>query len=104
MSTAHDLTKPQLTDALTARIRKRLNHTEDQVKDLAFPAEKCGDVLLLMNVESVRRRASSSERYSFQAHASGSWSLEHIHAQNAQPLTTAKEWKRWLELHRDVAA
>ena len=27
------------------------------------------------------------------------WSLEHIHAQNAQELTEKKQWKSWLELY-----
>ena len=53
-----------------------------------------------MNVETVRQRKHSSERYSFREHAAGRWSLEHIHAQNAEQLNRAEQWKEWLRLHR----
>lgn len=55
-----------------------------------------------MNVETVRRMQYSSERFSFSAYASGSWSLEHIHAQNAERLNRAEQWHEWLRLHRDA--
>lgn len=96
------LSKSDLRASLAAKIRRQLDHTEEQVKELTYPMDKCAEVLLLMNVESVRQRAASSERYSFQAHHSGSWSLEHIHAQNAEPLRTAEQWSTWLRLHRDA--
>lgn len=102
VSLARGLTKSQLADALESRIRRGLARTEDQVKELSYPSEKCADVLLLMNVEAVRSRTTSSERYSFREHASGSWSLEHIHAQNAELLRTADQWSEWLRRHRDA--
>ena len=55
-----------------------------------------------MNVETVRSRHHSSERYSFAAHASRRWSLEHIHAQSAEDLITVEQWSEWLRLHRDA--
>ena len=57
-----------------------------------------------MNVETIRAMQDSSERYSFRAHAAGAWSLEHIHAQNAEPLNTVEQWTAWLEFHRDALA
>ena len=51
-----------------------------------------------MNVETIRKMQDSSERYSFKAHAAGDWSLEHIHAQNAEPLNTAEQWTAWLRV------
>ena len=57
-----------------------------------------------MNVETVRQRKHSSERYSFREHAAGRWSLEHIHAQNAEQLNRAEQWRTWLRLHRNALA
>jgi hypothetical protein len=94
--------RSELEVALTERIRARLARSAGQIKELAYPSEKCAEVLLLMNVESIRRRTRSSERYSFRAHASGAWSLEHIHAQNAEPLRRAEQWTAWLRLHREA--
>lgn len=30
------------------------------------------------------------------------WSLEHIHAQNSESLTTQEEWKKWLKSHAEI--
>ncbi|WP_410875110.1 DUF262 domain-containing protein [Nocardia sp. A7] len=103
VSLASGKSKPELAAALEARIRQRLGRSEQQVADLTYSsAEKCTEVLLLMNVESIRRRTSSSERFSFNEYASGSWSLEHIHAQNAERLRTVEQWTEWLGRHRDA--
>lgn len=53
-----------------------------------------------MNSETVRRNTSSSERYSFDAHAKRLWSLEHIHAQHSQGLNTVEQWTAWLTEHQ----
>lgn len=104
VSLASGLTKTQFVDALEARIRTRLGRSAEQVKELTYPSKECTEVLLLMNVEAVRRRVASSERYSFRAHASAAWSLEHIHAQNAESLRTTEQWTDWLRLHHDAFA
>ncbi|MCC2959330.1 hypothetical protein LK540_02675 [Massilia sp. IC2-278] len=61
-------------------------------------------MLLLMNVETVRRMKDSSERYSFRAYRQQAWSLEHIHAQHAEGLTRLDQWREWLRLHRQALA
>ena len=102
---ARDLTKRRLHEVLDVRIRQRLKLTWDEVTDLDYETKsgKCTEVLLLMNVDTVRRRNASSERYSFHAHARGAWSLEHIHAQNAKEMKRdEKLWAEWLRLHRDA--
>jgi len=91
-------------EALDAEIRNRLGLTRDELADLTYTSPRTSDVLLLMNVETIRAMQDSSERYSFRAHAAGSWSLEHIHAQNAEPLSTAEQWRTWLEYHRNALA
>lgn len=57
---------------------------------------QCERLLLLFNVETVRLLDHSSERYPFHSHKKERWSLEHIHAQNAEPLKTESEWRSWL--------
>lgn len=91
---------------LDAEIRRRLNLSAAGVAELSYgrTGTKCHQVLLLMNVETVRKMKDSSERYSFRAHASGAWSLEHIHAQNAEALRTEEQWTEWLRLHREALA
>jgi len=90
--------------ALDGEIRAHLGLTASEVADLTYSNRKTSDVLLLMNVETIRKMQDSSERYSFKAHATGAWSLEHIHAQNAEPLNTVEQWRAWLEFHRGALA
>lgn len=89
-------------EALDQEIRDRLTLRAEDLADLSYTStsRKASEVLLLMNVETVRTMAGSSERYSFRAHAEGAWSLEHIHAQGAEDLNTVEQWEAWLEHHR----
>lgn len=104
VSSAEGQTKRQFAQGLRDRIRDQLRHTEAEVRDLTYDERHTEDVLLLMNVETVRRTEGSSERYSFRHHAAGAWSLEHIHAQNAERLNKAEQWVEWLRLHEDGLA
>jgi len=56
-------------------------------------------VLLLFNVESTRRLTNSFDRYPFYAHKKQNWSLEHVHAQNAEELVKKEQWQEWLSEH-----
>jgi hypothetical protein len=90
--------------ALDVQIRNHLDLTANAVSDLTYTSRKTSDVLLLMNVETIRQMRDSSQRYSFRAHAAGVWSLEHIHAQNAETLNTLEQWRSWLEFHQRALA
>lgn len=55
---------------------------------------KLQQVLLLFNVAICRGR------FPFENHTDQAWSLEHIHAQNAQDLNRAEQWETWIQEHR----
>lgn len=98
-------TKSAFEARLDRRISNDLAMSADDVRDLGYDDRaKALKALLLMNVETVRRAVHSSERFSFSAFASDAWSLEHIHAQNAEPLKRAEQWTEWLRLHRAALA
>lgn len=99
-------TKSEFGAILDGRIRETLDLTPSGVTALSYEsdAHKCSRILLLMNVETVRRMKDSTERYSFRIHRSQAWSLEHVHAQHAESLTKAEQWKEWLRLHREALA
>jgi hypothetical protein len=100
--------KSEFGGILDARIRDTLDLAPSGVAALSYEWEgqrsTCTRLLLLMNVETVRRMRDSTERYSFRIHRSQLWSLEHVHAQNAEVLTRVDQWKEWLRLHRDALA
>lgn len=101
-------TKSEFDGILNERIRTTLDLTPSGVMALSYETDthkdKCYRLLLLMNVETVRRVKDSTERYSFRRYREGAWSLEHIHAQHAEGLTKAAQWKEWLRLHREALA
>ena len=103
---AADRTKSSFERILDERIRDTLNLTPSDVTALSYETdtdkEKCARLLLLMNVETIRCLEHSTERYSFRLHRDAAWSLEHIHAQHAEGLTKAEQWKEWLRLHREA--
>ncbi|MCB9347598.1 MAG: DUF262 domain-containing protein [Lewinellaceae bacterium] len=63
--------------------------------ELQYPDKKCEDVLLLFNIETYQN-SEAQFRFPFDQFKTQKWSLEHIHAQNAQKLHTAGELKNWV--------
>ena len=59
------------------------------------------DFLLLFNVETIRQKGDENIRFPFDRYKNeGTWSLEHIHAQNSESLKTNQDWRNWLVLHK----
>ncbi len=110
---ARGRTKTSFRRSLVERIRTRLGQTRAGLDDVNYEDDRkeCANLLLLMNISAVlgtlsdeARAPEDGARFSFYAHAKGRWSVEHIHAQNAAPLTRAEQWKTWLELHQQALA
>lgn len=106
VAAAEGKTRSSFETTLDDMIKTNLALTDTALSGLSYESaagrEKASQALLLMNVETIRKMQHSSERYSFRAHAAGTWSLEHIHAQNAEALNTSEQWSSWLRLHRDA--
>ena len=87
-------TKSAFHALLDARIRDLLNLSREDVEELTYDRwNACSRLLLLFNVETVRSLQNSSERYPFDAHKAEQWTLEHIHAQNAEQLNKKEQWQ-----------
>ena len=61
--------------------------------------DKLKKVLTLFNVETERLMDDGKRRFPFDKHKDSKWSLEHIHAQNAESLKKNKDILAWLENH-----
>lgn len=61
--------------------------------------DKLQKVLTLFNVETERLMDEGKRRFPFDKHKDSIWSLEHIHAQNAESLKKNKDILAWLESH-----
>lgn len=87
--------------ALTARIKATLDTRADELGGVLHYENnghkaKLQRLLLLFNIEVFR------DRFPFKEHVGTAWSLEHIHAQNAQDLVRAEQWETWLREHRQA--
>lgn len=107
LDTASGLTHSEFRGTLAGCIRDQLKLTRDQIGTLRYGGKdkeqrQITRALLLMNVETTRRQRG---RFPFHEYASATageaWSLEHIHAQNAQGLATEAHWRAWLSHHLD---
>jgi hypothetical protein len=84
--------------SLDDHIRKSLSVAEQEFTDINYEKhrQKCEHLLLLFNVLSVDNLEHGNERYPFATHHKEKWSLEHIHAQAAQPMNGVAAWREWL--------
>lgn len=111
LNIAKNKKKSVFASELDEEIKKRISITVENIWALSYEngadKEKIENILLLFNVEAVRLLKNSQEKYSFNAHKSKQWSLEHIHAQNSQGLNKKEDQQEWLRLHleslKDIA-
>lgn len=64
--------------------------------------DKLQKVLILFNVETERLMDEHKRRFPFDKHKESFWSMEHIHAQNAESLKKNKDILSWLESHFSI--
>ena len=111
MSTDSPIKKSEFRLKVLDMIRKRMvfkvgeKDTAEEIDYAELNYEKHSEfiqwVLLLFNVETIRQKGDENIRFPFDRYKNeGTWSLEHIHAQNSESLKTNQEWKEWLEIHK----
>lgn len=100
-------TKNAFKESLDEYIRESVK-IDVNYSDLSYEKtqdrEKITRLLLLFNVESVRKNGEHTQwfpfdKFKFTEGNKVSWSLEHIHAQHSEGLRTKEMWKEWLKLH-----
>lgn len=111
LNTAKPLKKSEFRKEIIKMIRETMEFTRgdgDKQEEIdygdlnydVYPSE-IHKLLLLFNVETIRQKGDKDNRFPFNRYKTeGTWSLEHIHAQNSESLKTNDEWKWWLESHK----
>ena len=107
MSTDNPIKKSEFRLKVLEMIRQRMIFKvgEEEIDYAELNYEKHSEfiqcVLLLFNVETIRQKGDENIRFPFDRYKNeGTWSLEHIHAQNSESLKTNQEWKEWLDIHK----
>lgn len=103
---AQGKTKTDFRNALDELIKDSLLLKSKSYSELSYENEKdkpmIHRLLLLFNIESVRGNGAESQWFPFERfkdNKSGTWSLEHIHAQQSEGMNKKEDWKEWLKLH-----
>lgn len=105
--------KKQFANVLEEKIESSVRLKEGKTyADLSY--ENDGDkklitkVLLLFNIESVRKLDNKSQRFPFDEYKAKPgcplWSLEHIHAQQSEVGKKQEVWREWLSLQIESLA
>lgn len=96
--------KSEFRETLNGFIKDSIDIGDRNYADLSY--EETGEIpkirrlLLLFNVESVRKIEEQSQWFSFAKFKENDlWTLEHIHAQQSEGMNTQREWRMWLSDH-----
>ena len=92
--------KDEVSVYLDSEIKEEIK--EVILGELTYQSKNTHQVLLLFNVLSVMNVKDESLRFPFDKYKNNAWSLEHIHAQNAEILNTTEKQKEWLSIHKEV--
>jgi hypothetical protein len=102
-----NITKSQFKKELRAYIKGSIT-IDTNYSELSYESAsdytKISKLLLLFNVESVRKSDNHAQwfpfdKFKFQSSNKVSWSLEHIHAQQSEGMHKQEHWKEWIDLH-----
>lgn len=101
ISEAKKKKKSEFEKYLISEIKKHINVKCDDFGDLSYEKTnektKLQNLLLLFNIET---SSKAEVHFSFSKYVVEKWSLEHIHAQNAETLTKVEQWRSWLTEHK----
>lgn len=105
LSETKEMKKSELSNYIDQNIKDSLRHIET-LESLNYQDNyhDIHNVLLLFNIISIMNNNDVSQRFPFDKYKANGvkWTLEHIHAQNAETLNTNEKRKEWLRLHYDV--
>lgn len=95
---AEGKSKTEFRKYIDNKIRQHVNYKISEL-DYEKNSNEIKKVLLLFNIETILRMKTHNYRFSFNSYKRGKWSIEHIHAQNTDGLSTVKQWMAWIEDH-----
>lgn len=102
----NDGNTPLAKDIFLSELDKMISESisikdKDELLSLSYDTrkDKLQKVLTLFNVETERLMDDGKRKFPFDKHKDSIWSLEHIHAQNAESLKKNKDILAWLESH-----
>lgn len=91
------ITKSEFCNFIKEEVRASLS--EINIDDLEYGSnnEKIKKILLLFNIVTTMNTSGIETKFPFASYVKNTWSLEHIHAQNAEGLSKKEQWISWID-------
>lgn len=92
------LEKEDFRRALRKEIRSEIKNIS--LAELSYGDRDKGKikkVLLLFNILTTLKQKNDEARFPYDRYVKEHWSIEHIHAQNAEGLNTKEQWQAWIK-------
>lgn len=97
-------TKDEFKKSLVSKIKNAIK--SENIEKLNYSDRDNYDLikrlLILFNIQYTYLNNKDKARFPFHSYNSHKWSLEHIHAQNSENLTTPEQWLEWFNDHRNI--
>lgn len=91
--------KTEFIAYIKSLIKDSLKNIDLYELDYISDSNRIKKVLLLFNVLTTMRMNNSNSRFPFDSYVKNVWSLEHIHAQQAEGLNKKELWLSWIDEH-----
>ena len=91
--------KSEFIDYIKSLIKDSLENIELENLEYNSDDKKIKKILLLFNVLTTMGMNDSNARFPFDSYVKNEWSLEHIHAQQAEGLNKKELWISWIDEH-----
>lgn len=91
--------KSEFINYIKSLIKDSLENTNLRNIDYNSDDKKIKKILLLFNVLTTMKMNATASRFPFDSYVKNVWSLEHIHAQQAEGLNKKELWVAWIDEH-----
>lgn len=91
--------KSEFVDYIKSLIKNSFGNIDLTELQYISDSHRIRKVLLLFNVLTTMKMNNSNSRFPFDSYVKNEWSLEHIHAQQAEGLNKKELWIAWIDEH-----
>lgn len=102
-SMGDNMTNSKFKKGLDSKIKATLNFDKLRIEHLSYGSDKkdVTKLLTLFNVITTYNLKDETQKYPFYLHntVKGGWSIEHIHAQQSEPINDILPRREWMKLH-----
>lgn len=90
-------TKDEFKNWLKEQIKKQIDCSENEMKELEYGDKRIKRILLLFNIQTIINSKNTDFRFSFKHYKKTPWDVEHVRSKTDLQITGKTKQKEWLE-------